>query len=60
MNEMKRPYERPAVVTYSASQVLSMLGPAKAVYGAIGGGRGPDPETLLTPTSGGPQHPQQY
>ena len=45
MSEMKRPYERPEVITYSASQVLAMLGPAKAVYG--GGGTAISPESVI-------------
>jgi hypothetical protein len=41
-------------VTYSASQVLAMLGPAKAIYGA-GGGYSSSPNSLINGGSSSPR-----
>ena len=40
-DEQGRPYRSPVIVTYSAEQILSQLGPARTGYGDLTGGTAP-------------------
>jgi len=48
---MKRPYDRPEVVTYSASDLLATLGPARAIYDGNGLSGSPDAAVTSAGTS---------